>query len=140
MPVLRRIGDLIPKAVADIVVASILVGFPKRSVTKLSRMCQLSTRTLERRLAEAGVATAKQLLARSLCMHALWYLEVHEWSFKRTSTAAGFSSPSLLGEYLKRHCHLSYRQLLTTGSFARSVDQFAETLSGREPTRMPKKQ
>ena len=89
--------------VDKIVVGGIIVGRTRITVKQLADLLCMPQRTLEWRLHQSRLPTARTLLAWSAAIHAVWYLEVLNWPMKRVATTQGFPSSDSLGNYLQHH-------------------------------------
>ena len=137
VPVLKRIVGVIHPTVIEIVAAASATSERGGSVTRLSAACHMSVRTLEARLASAGVMPPKRLLMWMLALHAAWHLGNGGRPLKRVAFDAGFESPRVLAERIKRATGLGLRDLRHGMTFQELVDAFLGNVASAHTAARP---
>lgn len=86
-------------------------------------------RTIERRLRAEGRFEAWRMIGWSTALHALWQLEIRQWSLKRVAASLGFSNAGAMGTHLQRHLGDRPRALLLHNSFDSLLDEYFRRLA-----------
>lgn len=132
--ILSSMRRAIPEAVAEIAVAAIVVGRTRTNVRELAATCGIPVRTIESRLRSARFMKAAELLAVSLCLHAVWALDVARVPIKRVAKEVGFNSSTSFANFIKRHTGVSPSHLRDFVGFAALSRQVADAVgSARTP-------
>ncbi|MEP6620143.1 MAG: hypothetical protein ABJE47_12535 [bacterium] len=101
--ILNAIPGRVPVSIARILIQAALIAHRRTSVTALARLCDLSPRTIEWRLAQQSLPAAQDLIGLMTSIHAVWQLDLLGWTLKHTANMAGFRSPAALSAYVFRH-------------------------------------
>jgi AraC-like DNA-binding protein len=107
-------GEIGPGAMG-VVVAAAAIGWRRTAASELATVMHVSRRTLESRLVRQGLVAPVGLLAEMLCAHAVWHLELADWTAKRVASVAGFSGRNAFATFLKRRTGLTPTVLAATG-------------------------
>jgi hypothetical protein len=120
-----------PLQCLELLVASVAVGDERAGVDAVAGACQMSTRTVERQLLEAGLPPMKRLIALSVCLHALWRYDVLGWPAKRVAGASRIVSADKLQLYLKRHTGNTLSGWRALGGFDALFSQYEASVASR---------
>ena len=101
--ILEEIAREIPAIARDVVVGAAAIGWQRTSVADLATACHIAERTVDWRLAHAGLISGSALLGQILCVHSVWRMEVLGWSPKQTAGRSGFGNVAAFTNFLKRH-------------------------------------
>lgn len=112
---LETVRDLLDASIRMLIVGATVLGRRRASVLDLARVCTLSQRTIEYRLAKRGVAAARSILGWSLSLHTVWRIDGLGWSLKRCASEAGYDEPNALAEFMRRHVGTRPRELCEAG-------------------------
>ena len=117
------------RSVLDIVVGAAIAGDRRSTVRQLTGLLNISQRSMEERLANAGCTTAKKLLMRMLALHTHWRISRLEWTTKRAAHVAGFESVTDLSRRIERAVGLTLTEMCATRSFDDELSRLAIDLT-----------
>ena len=118
---LKACGSRLLASVRGIVVAAAVLARRRTHVSTLASACGISKRSVEYRLARAGMQPARTLLGWSVALHTVWSLDLLHWPLKRCAAAAGFTDAEGLSEYVRRHVGERPRRTCDEGGFAAAL-------------------
>jgi len=128
--ILRRVAPLLRGAARQLVVGAVVAGRRRIGVGGLATLCGLAVRTVERRLIQAHLPQAWRLLGWCTSLHALWDVDVLDWSVKRAARECGFRSSAALSTYVRRHTGATLTGLCELNGFSGLLDRFSMVLAG----------
>jgi len=126
--IVARIACGLPMAVWDVVVLAVLLSHRRTSVRELAAMCGLADRTVEWRLANAGLPTARTILGWMTSLYCAWRIDTLGWSHKRAARAAGFGNVELCDASVQRHTGERLLRLCGAGGFEGLLDRVSAGL------------
>ena len=124
--IIARVAARTPQAVHCIVLGAAALGARHANVSELARMCCLSVRAMEARLAAAMLIPAKRLLMWSITLHSIWRAQQLDWPPKRIANEGGFRNSEALSKLVHRTTGLRFAACARNASFAQLVDVFAQ--------------
>ena len=131
--ILERVGPLLPHPVRAFVVLCAVAPSPRLHVGRAAALLGVARRTLENRLASAGIPPARRVIGWCAALHAAWRLDVLGHSRKRVATELGFATDAAVANLLARYCGCSPTSLRNHGGFQTQLERFASLV--RPPMR-----
>ena len=101
VPILARMGHVIPAPLFCVVCSAILAGRASVTVHQLATCCGIPVRTLQDRLQRHSQMAPKSLLMWTRVLHAIWRIEQHGFSIKHATAAGGWRSTRSLSLWLR---------------------------------------
>lgn len=129
-PIIRKIAEHSPTSLNMLLVLAMIAGSRRLSVTAFAKLASVSERTLQRRLAIAGLPPAVRLVGWATMLHSAWRLEVAGERLKEASASGGFSSREAFTGFIRRHGGCTASRLRNAGSFHQMLGAFLAELSG----------
>jgi AraC-like DNA-binding protein len=130
-PIIRALADRLGAPVETTLVIAIIAASRRLRVRAFAQLAQMSERTLQRRLASAGLPSAARLLAWGTTLHSAWRLEIRGEGVKETSAGSGFPTREAFTGFIRRHAGCTASDLARRGSFLHKLETFlAEITSG----------
>lgn len=129
--ILERVGPLVPHPARAFVVVCALVPSPRLHVGRAAALLGLARRSLENRLASAGMPPARRVIGWCAALHAAWRLDVLGHRPKQVAAELGFSSGAAVANLLARHCGCSPTSLRNHGGFHAQLERFAALVRPR---------
>lgn len=112
-----------------LVAEAAVLGRRKSTVVEWAAVRGESVRSVERRLAEQVLPTAKHILNRILLLHTIWRISVLNWPPKAAAAAAGAATTRDLFRPLRRAGPIQMRGALKLPSFPDACDEFFRWIS-----------
>jgi AraC-like DNA-binding protein len=126
--ILQRLNGALPEEALEIVLACILLGFPKSGVQSVAGVLGVSGRTLERRLAAARTLSPRMILAWSVVLNVAWRMERESMPLKSIVRHSGFPSSESLANAVRRACGHSPGRIVSRLGFDALLDCFCDQL------------
>lgn len=126
--ILRALLPDLPVHWCECLIRAVFVAQSQRSVGALARACGLARRTLEYRLAKNRMPAPRVLLAACVVLHVLWAVDVAGFPLKHVSQQWGFSSPTDISAYVRRHTGACVRELVASRGFVGQTAAFVRDL------------
>jgi hypothetical protein len=101
--ILRRLLPLAPPLLRVFLAIAILKATSGRGVDQLARWSRVSPRTVERRLARSGWASARVVLQTVRALDAMWLMSEHRWPARRISRLRRFAHASAITRLMQRY-------------------------------------
>lgn len=133
--ILERVGPFLPHPVRSFVVLCAIAPSPRLHVGRAAALLGLARRSLENRLASAGMPPAYRVIGWCAALHAAWRLDVLGHSRKQVATDLGFATDAAVANLLARYCGCSPTSLRNHGGFQTQLERFASLV--RPPLRIP---
>ena len=133
MAIASCVVSRVPPTVLDLVMGAVVLGSRHVRAESLARLCQLSPRRMEERLAKDGVMPAKHLLMWMLCLHSLFRADRLALNPKQVATLAGLPSVDALSKHTLRLLKVRFPKLVSAISFETLLEMFGKTLLRQEP-------
>lgn len=127
-PIVRQIAEHSPTSLDMLLVLAMIAGSKKISVTTFAQLAHISERTLQRRLAIAGLPPAVRLLGWATMLHSAWRLEVAGERVKEASVTGGFRTREAFTGFIRRHAGCTASRLCDEGSFHDTLGAFLAEL------------
>lgn len=130
-PIIRHIAGCLATPLEMTLVIAMIAGSIRLDVNTFARLAGVSERTLQRRLAVAGLPSASRLLTIALTLHSAWRLEIRGDRVKEVVAASGFTTREAFTSFIRRHASCNASDLSQQGAFHRLLEGFvAELLRG----------
>ncbi len=131
-PLLREMQPRLTGAVAQILMGSVFLGVRKTGPGDLAAMCTMSVRSIEHRLAQAGLRTPHWILGWMCTLHSLWRLEQLQRDVKEVARTAGFETRQAFTNYVRRYAGFPPVSLLAKEGFHGAMRRFARQIAERD--------
>jgi len=128
-PIVRRIIERFAAPLDMILMIAIIAGSKRLAVNSFAQLTRMSERTLQRRLAIAGLPPASRLLSHATMLHSAWRLEVGGDRVKEVVAASGFVTREAFTSFVGRHAGCTVSHLTREGTFIQMLDDFLAELS-----------
>lgn len=125
LAILERVGPLVPFRTRAFLLVCAASPSPRLHVERASMLLGVARRTLENRLAAAGMPPAHRIVGWCVALHAAWRLDVLGHRPKRVAADLGFSSSAAIANLLARYCGCSPTSLRVHGGFQVQLERFA---------------
>jgi AraC-like DNA-binding protein len=127
-PIVRQLAEQSPTPLDVLLVIAMIAGSKRLGVTAFAQLARVSERTLQRRLAIAGLPRAGRLLAWATVLHSAWRLEVGGERVKEASVTGGFLTREAFTSFIRRHAGRTVSHLCKEGSFFQALNAFLTEL------------
>lgn len=132
---LRRYAEINALRAPDVVVATILSGPMRTSISQLAGVCAMSERSLTRRTAEWGLPSAQAMLAQTRCLQLTWLMECVGLSAKSAAAAGGFDSVQSFTHFVSRWMGQPPVKAMRQLGFARAWQDWRDSMECRWASR-----
>lgn len=123
--ILDRVGPLLSHPVRAFVIVCAVAPSPRLHVGRAAALLGLARRSLENRLASAGMPPAHRVIGWCAALHAAWRLDVLGQPRKQVATELGFATEAGVANLLARYCGCSPTSLRNHGGFQTQLERFA---------------
>jgi AraC-like DNA-binding protein len=127
-PIMRELVARSPSQLDMLLVIAMIAGSRRLGVAEFAWLARVSERTLQRRLAIAGLPCARRLLAWAMILHSAWRLEVIGQRVKEAGVSAGFLTREAFTSFVRRHSGFTLSRLCQDGSFRENMETFLSEL------------
>ena len=123
---LTSLAERLPDSAWVVLAGAVIAGRRRTSVSELSRLCGISSDTVENRLRASGAPPPRCVLGRTMALHVAWCCGVLGWPLKRAAWEAGFSNSATLSNYILRHAGVRPTELSRLGGFSGLLESFLD--------------
>ena len=123
--ILERVGPFLAHPVRAFVVLCVVAPSPRLHVARAAALLGVARRTLENRLASAGMPPARRVIGWCAALHAAWRLDVLGHPRKQVAAELRFATDAAVANLLARYCGCSPTSLRNHGGFQTQLERFA---------------
>lgn len=114
---LRRLVPVAAEPLQPFITICALKSAPRLRVASAAAWSRIPRRTLERRLTDAKLPGAADIIGLCSALHAAWWLDIQDWPTKRVLEEMRISHSSALTRTFQRHFGCSILELRDHGGF-----------------------
>lgn len=127
--IINRLATISRTSSVGLAIKAAVAAKRRVHVQEFSRAIGVPRRTIEGRLSGKSATRMWRLIGWSVSLHALWRLDVQQWSLEQTATSLHFGSAEALGSHLARHLGERPRALLAHRNFESILDRYYRRLA-----------
>jgi hypothetical protein len=128
---LHRVMPSVPSALGVFIALAILSAPARRGVEEVARWSGVSSRTIERRLQQAGFPAAHVVLRSWAPRDAAWLMTEYGWTARRVQLMRNFAHPSGVTRLLARYAGTRPATLQLDGGFPAALAHVMRVLMPR---------